>query len=84
MARRRLTNLCCVALATVVSAASEASGCPVCDSENGRQVRAGIAGGDVALGLLAAALPFAVVLAVAAVIHLGGPARKTLDGDDNN
>ncbi|UQA60230.1 hypothetical protein [Polyangium aurulentum] len=45
--------------------------CPVCESSNGRLVRAGIIGDDLGLSLVSTTLPFAVILAVTAMIHFG-------------
>ncbi len=47
--------------------------CPVCDTGTGREVRAGILGGDVALTLLAVTLPFTLVACIVAFIHFGRP-----------
>ena len=52
----------------------------MCDSETGQQVCAGIVDGGFAINLLATVLPFAVVLAVAAVIHLGVPGTRKKHG----
>jgi uncharacterized membrane protein len=45
--------------------------CPVCESSNGRLVRAGIIGDDLGLVLVSTTLPFAVILAITAMIHFG-------------
>ena len=57
-----------------------ASGCPVCDSATGREVRAGIVAGDFGSNLLAVVLPFAAVAAVAAAVHCGLSFRGASDG----
>jgi arginine exporter protein ArgO len=45
--------------------------CPVCESSNGRLVRAGIIGDDLGLSLLSTTLPFVVILGITAAIHFG-------------
>jgi len=45
--------------------------CPVCESSNGRLVRAGIVGEDLGSSLVATTLPFLVILGVTAAIHFG-------------
>jgi hypothetical protein len=45
--------------------------CPVCDTGTGREVRAGILGGDLVVTLLAVTLPFTLVAAVVAFVHFG-------------
>lgn len=65
-----------LALAGALLGAAPAAACPVCGSEAGRRVRAGIFDHDFGGNLLLTALPFAVLLAVAAVIHFG-PRRPT-------
>lgn len=44
-----------------------AVGCPVCGTDVGRQVRAGLADENVVPNLLAVVLPFALILGVVAV-----------------
>lgn len=56
----------------IVLAASEALGCPVCDSNTGQQVRAGVFDDDLPFNTLAAMLPFAILLGIVAVVHFGG------------
>ncbi len=53
-----------------------ASACPVCNSETGEQVRAGLLDGNLALNLLAVVLPFVVLAGVTTVIHFGLPKPK--------
>ena len=60
--------------------------CPICDSPTGEQVRAGIAGDGLTIGVLATLLPFAITAAVVAVIHRGGGGgggRRSAQGDDD-
>ena len=45
--------------------------CPVCESSNGKLVRAGIIGEDLGLSLLSTTLPFLLILGVTAAIHFG-------------
>lgn len=71
---RAARPLLCVA--TTLAAASSACACPVCDTATGRQVRGRIVDADFADNLLVTALPFAVLLAVAAVLHFGVPWRR--------
>ncbi len=65
-----------VAVAATIAAASSAKACPICNSDTGRQVRGGIGDADFAHNLLVTALPFAVFLAVAALLHFGVPWRR--------
>lgn len=57
----------------LLATASAAAACPLCGSDTGEQVRAGIFGGDFAATLLAVLLPFPVLAAVVIVIHRGPP-----------
>jgi hypothetical protein len=59
----------------LMMAGSPALGCPLCDREGGREVRAGLFGRDFAANLLACVAPFPFFLAIAALIH-GSPARR--------
>ena len=54
-------------------AAALVGACPVCDSETGRDVRAGIVYGDFARNVLATVLPFAVVLGGVVAFHFDWP-----------
>jgi hypothetical protein len=54
--------------------AAPVAACPLCESETGQQVRAGVFGAEFLANLLLTALPFAVLLAVVTLIHLV-PAR---------
>jgi hypothetical protein len=57
-----------------VALAAPARACPVCAGPTGREVRAGIFGADFVPNLLTAALPFPIVLGLAAALHFGfGP-----------
>lgn len=61
-------------LAAVIGAllrATPALACPLCESENGERVRAGIFDADFGYNLLAMALPFSVLLGIVALIHFG-------------
>lgn len=49
--------------------------CPLCDTGNGEQVRAGILNEDFGRTLLAVALPFPILLGLVAAIHFGWPKR---------
>jgi hypothetical protein len=51
--------------------AAVADACPVCQSETGEQVRAGIVGADFGPNLLVSLLPFLMVLGLAAALHCG-------------
>jgi hypothetical protein len=61
------------ALVTALMLASSASACPVCGSETGRQVRAGIFNEQFGSKLVLTLLPFPVFLGVVAAIHFGFP-----------
>lgn len=51
--------------------------CPVCDSEIGCQVRAGIFNDDFGRKLFLTLLPFPFFIGVVAAIHYGFPFRQT-------
>ena len=53
---------------------SPALACPVCDSDTGKAVRAGVFGGDFGFNLLVTVIPFVVCLGITAVIYYGFPA----------
>ena len=57
----------------VLVASATASACPVCDTETGRDVRAGIFDGAFGRNVSLTLLPFPVLLAVVAMIHFGLP-----------
>ena len=58
-----------------------AMACPVCNTDTGQQVRAGIMDGNFGVSLLATLLPFAVVLGVVAIIQFGLPGTWDKHGD---
>lgn len=66
--------------AVVVLAAAPASACPICHSETGEQVRAGIFGEDFGSNLLACVLPFPISLCIAAALHFGADSRVAGEG----
>jgi hypothetical protein len=70
---RHVTRLLALAVVMTLVAASPASACPVCDSDTGQQVRAGLFGDEFGRNLLATALPFPILLGVVAAIHFGWP-----------
>jgi uncharacterized membrane protein len=65
-----MTDRVLAALIPLVSA-STALACPLCDSETGRQVRAGIFNADFVTNLVLTLLPFPVLLGLVAWIHFG-------------
>jgi hypothetical protein len=77
------------ACATWFFGASPVWACPLCRSDTGRRVRAGIFNADFGENLLVTLLPFLVFLAVVAWIHFGLPrsrgksrqAMPSVDGD---
>ena len=64
-----------LAVAATLVAASPAWACPVCNSATGQRVRDRILDNDFGHNLIVTALPFAVFLAVAVVLHFGVPWR---------
>jgi hypothetical protein len=52
---------------------SPARACPLCESETGERVRAGIFNAEFGYNLLVTLLPFSVLLAIVALIHFGLP-----------
>jgi len=62
------------ALALLVPLAAGA--CPVCRSETGRAVRAGIVDSAGAATVAALLAPFAVLAAIVLVLHFGWPVRR--------
>ena len=70
---RRLGRIVRVGL---MLAASPAWGCPVCDRETGRQVRAGLFDAEFGRNLAATLLPFGAFLGIAAAIHFGPAPRR--------
>lgn len=71
----------CKALGSAVIAAllllpgAPAFACPVCHTETGAQVRAGIFGEDFGANLLVAAMPFPIFLGIAAALHFGAGSK---------
>lgn len=61
-----------LALASLYAISTAALACPLCHTETGQQVRAGILGPGFATNLLAILIPFAICLAVTALIYFGG------------
>jgi len=60
--------------------AATARACPLCESETGDRVRAGLFDGDFGFHLMATLLPFPVLLAIVAVAYFGLPWRtRTAD-----
>ena len=70
---RRPFSIAVAALAIQAAVVRPAAACPVCDTDTGRAVRAGILGEDFGRTLVAVLLPFPILFGVVAVIHLGGP-----------
>jgi hypothetical protein len=54
----------------IAALATGAAACPVCTTELGQQVRAGIFGPDFGANLFVAVLPFAVLAPIVAGIHV--------------
>lgn len=76
--KRSLTGVRWWLMALVLAcAAMPALACPVCEGETRQQVRATLFGAGSGFHLLAATLPFAVLLGIVALIH-GGPRNRTL------
>lgn len=65
-----------LALLIVVGATSSAFGCPLCATDTGAAVRAGIAV-DAGPRLLAVLAPFPALIAVVAWLHRGRPDVRT-------
>lgn len=72
---------CFFAALLLAVVALPAGACPVCGTGTGEAVRAEIVGDQLGVSVLATALPFAVVLGVAAVIHSGVPGARKKHGD---
>jgi hypothetical protein len=62
--------------------ASSARACPLCDSETGERVRAGIFNAEFGYNLLATLLPFSAFLAIVTSIHYGWPWAKGRPGQN--
>ena len=64
----------------VLAAASTAIACPVCDTDTGQQVRAGILDENFGSTLVTVLLPFPILLGVVAMIHFGWPLSRPPKG----
>jgi hypothetical protein len=64
--------------------ASEAFACPLCHTEAGHQVRAGIFNSTFPMKLLLTAAPFPVLAGLIAFIYFGMPKIAILDGRRTN
>jgi hypothetical protein len=62
--------------ATFLLPASPVWACPLCESETGERVRAGIFAADFGYHLAVTLLPFPVFLGITALIHFGVPWGK--------
>jgi hypothetical protein len=56
---------------TLALSAPAAHACPVCHTETGKEVRAGIFNEDFRSNLLTTLLPFPIVLGITAALHFG-------------
>jgi hypothetical protein len=61
----------------VLHASSRCIACPYCDSDIGREVRAGIFNGDFAINAGLTLLPFSFFILIVGLIHFGLPWRTT-------
>src|SRR5690349_5265967 len=61
------------AFAMLLLGASPLRACPLCESETGERVRAGLFGADFGSNLAVTLLPFPVLLGIVALIHFGPP-----------
>ncbi len=68
------------AFATAVLGASSAWACPLCESETGERVRAGIFDADFGYNLFVTVLPFSMFLAIVVLIHSCWPWAKGHSG----
>lgn len=66
----------CVAAMVVAACAVPALGCPVCDSDNGRQVRAGVFDEQFGWNLLKVTSPFPVLLGAVGLAYCLMPGRR--------
>jgi hypothetical protein len=62
--------------ATLALWISPVSACPLCESETGQKVRAGIFNDDFGFNLIVTFLPFPVLIAIVVLIHYGIPWGK--------
>lgn len=58
-----------------------ADACPICASETGAEVRAGIFNEDFGWNLLVTVLPFPLMLGIAAALHFGFAPRERGEGE---
>lgn len=65
-----------VTFGAILLGAAPALTCPLCESEAGQQVRAGIFNEDFGYNLLLTASPFPVLLGIVALIHFGWPGPR--------
>ncbi len=79
MIRRYFGRMVSLALALLLWK-SPAWACPLCESESGERVRAGIFNADFGYNIAVTVLPFSVFLAIVALIHFGWPWAKTRSG----
>ncbi|GAC1447436.1 MAG: hypothetical protein NVSMB9_29580 [Isosphaeraceae bacterium] len=76
MVHRYLRAAAAAAFVTAFSWVSSVRACPLCDSETGERVRAGLFNAEFGYNLFVTLLPFPVFLAIVAVIHFGLPWAK--------
>jgi hypothetical protein len=79
---RWLRRLSAVVLVVGACHAPPAAACPICKSETGEQVRAGIFGADFGWNLLVTLLPFPIFLGIAMAFHLGFHPREEEEAAD--
>lgn len=72
--------LLCAVIFTVPLGPSEARACPLCESETGERVRAGIFDGDFGYHLAVTLLPFPLFLGIVYLIHSGPPWARGRSG----
>jgi len=68
------------ALAMTLLWASSARACPLCESETGERVRAGIFNADFGSNLAVTLLPFPLFLGITYLIHSGPPWPRARPG----
>ena len=71
-------------IAVILATSWGIKGCPMCDTETGKQVRERIVGDDFSRNLFAVLLPIPALVGVVAVIHFGFPGRREEREDDGN
>ncbi len=64
-------------LASVLTLCSAVSACPLCRSETGERVRAGIFNAEIGYNLFATLIPFPIFLGIIAWMHFGVPRAKS-------